>query len=299
MPQIFDCIIVGDGVAGLSAALVLGRARRKTLILGAGKPRNAPAKKMHGFLSREGVHPVELLTIARAQLEPYTDVSLDEHHVVDVKHSDGRFVAHTESGHAFESKLILLATGVRDVLPKVEGVHALWGSRVFTCPYCDGWEFRDRRIGVSGPACDAIGLARELYRWSKDLVIFASDDGGPAAEDRAWFERHKPRLYAGSVARYSETGDAVRVELHDGTSVEADVVFLSAPLRQRSTLPAALGCKLERDDSIAVDDCGRTSVRGCYAAGDAANHRHQVVLAAASGAAAAMSINEDLIERER
>jgi len=299
MPELFDCVIVGDGAAGLTAALVLGRARRKTLILGAGKPRNAPAKKMHGFLSREGIAPAELLEIARAQLEPYTDVSLERHHVVDVKRHERKFVSHTESGHAFESKLILLATGVRDVLPEVEGVHKLFGTRVFTCPYCDGWEFRDRRIAVSGPGCDAIGLARELFRWSKNLVICSSDGGEPAAEDRAWFERHKPHVVAGSVARYAETGTSVRIEFGSGKSLESDVVFLSAPLRQRSRLPAAIGCKLAPDDSIAVDDCGRTSVPGCYAAGDAANHRHQVVLAAAGGAAAAMTINEDLIEHER
>ena len=126
-----------------------------------------------------------------------------------------------------------------------------------------------------------------------------SDGGEPAPDDRAWFERHKPPVYTGSIARFVETGSSVGIEFSDGTSVESDVVFLSAPLRQRSRLPAALGCKLAPDDSIAVDECGRTSVPGCYAAGDAANHRHQVVMAAAGGVAAAMTINEDLIERER
>jgi len=295
----FDCVIIGDGVAGLSAALVLGRARRKTLVLGAGEPRNAPARKMHGFFSREGTNPKELLVIARSQIALYSDVSIENRHVVDLKGSIGHFVAHTAVGETFHSTRILLATGVRDVLPEVEGVHELWGTRLFTCPYCDGWEFCDRRIAVVGPGCEAIGLARELFRWSEDLIVCVTDPSEPAAEDRTWFERHKPRVVSGEIARFSEAGSAVRIDLKDGTHVECDVVFLSAPLRQRSTLPVALGCKLEEDGRIAIDDCGRTNVPGVYAAGDAANRRHQVVLAAAGGAAAAMTINEDCIEAER
>ena len=127
----------------------------------------------------------------------------------------------------------------------------------------------------------------------------ATDASDAAAEDRAWFERHRPPRVTGRIARFAEAGNGVRIEFATGERVECDVVFLSAPLRQRSRLPAALGCELKADESIIVDDCGRTSVPGCYAAGDAVNHRHQVVLAAAGGAAAAMTINEDLIERER
>jgi thioredoxin reductase len=295
----FDCVVVGDGVAGLSAALVLGRARRKTLVLGAGEPRNAPARKMHGFFSREGTNPQELLVIARSQLAPYDAVSIEDHRVVDLKGSLGHFVTHTAAGETFHSKRILLATGVRDVLPKVEGVHELWGTRLFTCPYCDGWEFCDRRIAVSGPGSEAIGLARELFRWSEDLIVCLTDRSEPAPEDRTWLERHKPHVVSGDIARFSQAGAAVRIELTDGSHVESDVVFLSAPLRQRSSLPEALGCKLEDDGRIAIDECGRTNVAGVYAAGDAANRRHQVVLAAAGGASAAMTINEDFIEAER
>lgn len=295
----YDCIVVGDGVAGLSAALYLGRARRPTLVLGAGEPRNAVALKMHGFLSREGITPHELLEIARAQIEAYPDVVFERERIVAAE-TDGRgFRLRGESGKVFASARLLLATGVRDVLPEIDGIANLWGSRLFTCPYCDGWEFRDRPLAIVGRGCEAISLAREMLRWSKRLTVVATDGTGPAAEDRAWFALHRPPVITSPLARFREATDGVALDFGDGGAIEVAAVFFSAPLRQRSGLPAALGCELDAEGRIVVDDCGRTNVPNCYAAGDAANHRHQVVLAAAGGAAAAMAINEDLIERER
>lgn len=291
--------MVGDGVAGLSAALTLGRARRRTLVLGAGAPRNAAAQRMHGFLSREGMPPGELLAISRRQIEQYPDVAFADEFVLEVERHGTGFVARAESGRTFPGKRLLLATGVRDVLPRIEGISELWGSVLFTCPYCDGWEFRDRRLGVVGAGCEALGLAREMYRWSRDLTVIATDGSAAAEEDRAWVELHRPTTVRTPIVRFRAVDSGAAIDFEDGTSAEFSAVFFSAPLRQRSPLPALLGCALDAEGSVVVDDCGRTNVPGCYAAGDAANHRHQVVQAAAGGAAAAMAINEDLIERER
>jgi len=298
MADVLDCIIIGDGAAGLSAALVLGRARRRTLVLGAGEPRNAPAKKMHGFFSREGTSPTELLQIGRDQLTEYTDVTVGRHKVIAVEREADGFVVRTESGEHHVSKRILLATGVRDVLPTIEGIAPLWGTHVFTCPYCDGWEFRDRKVAVVGPRGEAIGLAREIFRWSKDLVVVATDWSQEDPDDAPWFERYRPPLVSSPIARFAQSSIGVRIEFSEAEPLECAVVFLSAPLRQRSKLPAALGCRLGAEGEILVDAFGRTDVAGCYAAGDAVNHRHQVIQAAAGGAAAAMTINEDLIELE-
>jgi thioredoxin reductase len=294
----YDCIIVGDGVAGLSAALVLGRARRRTLVLGAGPPRNAVAARMHGFLSREGIPPGELLAISRDQIAAYPDVAFRSDRVVAAARDDAGFTVRCESGDVHVARRLLLATGVRDVLPAIDGVGDLWGTRAFTCPYCDGWEFRDRRIAVIGGGCDAISLAREMMRWSRDLFIVTTDASEAAVVDRPWFERHRPEITSLPIARMRQAGASVTIVFADGSEKRCDAAFFSAPLQQRSPLPALLGCVLDAEGSIVVDDCGRTSVGGCYAAGDAANHRHQVVQAAAGGSATAMALNEDLIERE-
>jgi len=179
-PAAFDVIIVGGGPAGLSAALILGRARRRVLLCDAGRPRNAAVPAMHGFLSRDGLDPAELRLIARDQLTRYPQVQVIDAEVVSARRTEQRFGITTGDGSRHQARKLLLATGVVDELPPIPGLAELWGHAAFNCPYCDGWEHRDQRLAVLGRA-ESLLLALQLSNWTSDLVL-ATD--GPADLDR-------------------------------------------------------------------------------------------------------------------
>src|SRR5436190_23416516 len=167
----YDAVVVGAGPAGLSAALLLGRCRRQVLICDDGHPRNAMAHGLHGFLTRDGIRPAELLQIARQQLEPYDTVKSREARVIDASAVDGGFDLTLHDGTSIRCRKLLLATGVTDVLPPIPGFGDFYGRSAFHCPYCDGWEMRDQPIAVYGSGKEGTGLALELTIWSRDLVV--------------------------------------------------------------------------------------------------------------------------------
>ncbi|HME81492.1 MAG TPA: NAD(P)/FAD-dependent oxidoreductase [Candidatus Eremiobacteraceae bacterium] len=294
-------IIVGGGAAGLNAGLVLGRARRDVLILDAGKPRNAVAERMHGFLSRDGTPPAKLLDLARAELKHYPNVKLVTATVKRAKRTAHGFVVTAESREQFAGRRLLLANGLRDRLPSIKNLDKLWGKSVFVCPFCDGWEFRDRKIAVYGNAKAAVGLAQELYGWSKHLTV-CTEDGSltVSPKQRRWLEATHCRLIKGPIRRLvgNDKGALKELEFEDRRRIECDALFLSAPLRQSCGIAKSLGCKAGWWGSIVVDDKGRTNIRGCYAAGDAVTNVHQVILAASSGVRAAMAICSELLSEE-
>jgi thioredoxin reductase len=294
----YDAIIVGGGPAGLNAALVLGRARRRILLYDDGSPRNAAVDQMHGFLTRDGADPHDVRRLAVAELERYPSVEIVSARVASAGVSGDGFIVLRATGEADRARRLLIATGVVDVLPEVDGLRERWGCSVFVCPFCDGWEFRDRRIAVVAPGRVAIELAQELAGWSRDLIVCPSSDCLTAA-DRSWIAASGAQLHVGSLARLRGPGAKLEsIAFDDGSSVACDVLFVSAPLRQHSPLFALLGCALTSEHAIAVDAAYQTSVAGCYAAGDAVTSVHQAIVAAASGARAAIAITSDLLAED-
>ncbi len=291
----YDAVIAGGGAAGLSAALVLGRARRRVLVVDGGAPRNRTARELHGYLSCDGMSPDALLTSAREQLQIY---GVEFHHgVVHEIRANGSAFAVTAGGtEEFIARSVILATGVYDVLPEVEGLNEAWGKSVFTCPYCDGWEVRDRKLAAWGTTRSGVELARELYQWSKNLLV-CSDLRTPLSDDeRSWMNECTVRVKESPIRRLvSRDGVLSHIEFEDGETIERDALFLCVPLAQNSDLAEKLGCNMTIQGRIDVDNEYRTSVPKCYAAGDAVTHLHQIVFAAASGARAAISLNEDLM----
>lgn len=298
MPR-YDVAIIGGGAAGLNAALMLGRACRTVLVCDDGQPRNAVAKEMHGFLSRDGTSPATLLDVARSELRRYPSVTLIAERVERVQRSDGGFFLHSTATEIGTSRRLLLAHGVRDCLPDVDGLGQFWGRSVFVCPFCDGWEVRGQTLAVYGNRKQAIDLAQELHGWSKDIVICTPSAKKIAEKQRHWLDATNTRLIEGTLARLLGAGETLEsLQLEDGGQVYCDALFLTAPLRQKCSIAEPLGCRIDDKNSILVDDNGRTNVPGCYAAGDAANALHQVVMAAASGARAAVAITLDLLREE-
>jgi thioredoxin reductase len=293
--QRLDVVVVGGGAAGLSAALVLGRARRRVAVVDAGSPRNAPASHMQGFLSRDGLSPSELLAIGREEVARYgVEVLADR--VDAVEHG---FVIHLAGGRTLEARRVLLATGVGDRLPDIPGVRERWGRDLLHCPYCHGWEVRDQPLGVLGTHPLAVEHAQLVRQWSTDVVFFAHTADVPPA-DRGQLEARGIELVRGAVGRLVvENDELVGVELEDGRVVPRAAVFVRPDNTPHPDgLAAGLGCELNEDGFPVVDPTGRTSVSGVWAAGNAADPRAQVITSAGAGSAAAIAINADLVRED-
>ena len=297
----YDVVVVGGGVAGLSAALVLGRARRRVLVLDGGAPRNAPAQHAHGFLSRDGIPPLELLRLARAELGAYPGVEVEPGEGARAAATPRGFSLTPTQGQTIEARKLVLATGVTDVLPAIPGLPELWGRGVYHCPYCHGWEVRGKRWGVLGDTPLAFERVA-LYRgWASDVVVLANGASGLAAAERERLAALGALFDARRIAYMERLGeDEVKVTFEDGASLAVGGVFVVPRQVQRSPLAEALGCAIDEFGPTAsryvkVDAAtGETTVRGVYAAGDMIGTMQSLVLAAASGARAAAQLNHAL-----
>ena len=298
--QAYDVVIVGGGPAGLSAALALGRARRRVLLCDAGEPRNAPAHAAHNVFTRDGTPPLELLQIGRAQLQPYTTVEVAAVRVESVVRHMGHFLVTRGDGQQVTARKLLLATGMRDELPPVAGLPELWGTRVAHCPYCHGWEVRDQPLAIFGNGDLSSGdggyeFVRLLAGWSRDLILCTN---GPATlndQQRARLAAHDIPIYEAPITRLvQQDDDLVGIHFADGSHVTRHTIFMRPRQQQRSPLPAQLGCRFTVNNLIEVDAMGHTGVPGVYAAGDITQRAQSVIAAAASGTMAGSMINHEL-----
>ena len=288
----YDVVVVGGGAAGLSAALVLGRARRRVAVVDAGAPRNAPAAHMQGFLSRDGLPPGELLAAGRAELATY-GVQVVRDVVIGV---DAGFVVRLRSGTTLGARRLLVTTGVRDELPDLPGVRERWGRDLLHCPYCHGWEVRDQPLGVLGTHPGAVQHALLVRQWSADVTFFSH--GQPLSESDARLLRARGiRVVAEPVSRLVVEDDHLTgVELADGRTVARTAVFVRpVNVPHPDGLLAGLGCTLDDDGFPVTDRSGRASVNGVWVAGNAVDPRAQVITSAGAGSAAAIAINADLV----
>lgn len=294
-----DVVIVGGGPAGLSAALVLGRCCRRVLVVDAGNPRNIRSHGVHGFISREGCAPAELLALTRAQLSPYS-VTVREGTVMTVERDGDGFKSTLLDGSTACSRKVLLATGVVDKLPSWDGIEQFYGTSVHHCPYCDGWEHADGRIAVHGRGKGGAALSLLMKTWTRD-VVFCSD--GPArlhAEEREDLKKNGIDVYEKKIQRLEGTlGRLERIVFEDGTAIPRTGLFFSTGNVQRSMLAKAIGCTLTPKGAVRAGRDQRSSCPGIFVAGDAAEDSHYVIVAAAEGAKAAMHINAELSQEDR
>jgi thioredoxin reductase len=298
-PESFDVLVVGGGPAGLSAALVLGRCRRRVLVCDTGQQRNRMSRGVHGLLTRDGTPPHVLLELSRQDLAAYPDVTLRSVDVVQVSPLGRGFQAHLAGGVPIIARRILLASGVADQLPDVPGIAEFYGTSVHHCPLCDGWEHRDQRLGVVGGNAAAVKLAAMLTHWSRDTVLctngdsFAADDTGLLA--RTGVVVHRERI----AGLDGHDGQLERVRFADGSSIARDALFFHSHQVQRSQLFAQLGCSLDDKGGIeATPVSARSSVPGVHVAGDVSRDVQLVAVAIAEGAEAACALNASLLRED-
>ncbi len=296
----YDVVIVGGGPAGLSAALMLGRCRRSVLLCDTGRPRNAASQAMHGYLTRDGIPPLEFLTLAREELTRYDTVETRSIEVVDAQRlDDTRFEVSLASGERLRARRLLLATGVVDNVPEIDGCRELFGRSVFHCPYCDGWEVRDAPIAVYGAADRGLGLALELTQWSRDLVLFTDGPSQIPDEGLATLKRNDIVLREERIAKLEgANGILQHVVLRTGERLPRRAMFFTTGQTQQSDLAIRLGCKFTEKGTVRTGKYETTHVPGLYVAGDASRAVQWVVVAAAEGAEAAFAINTDLTKED-
>ena len=289
----WDCIIVGAGPAGLNAALVLGRARWRVLVVDDGSPRNYATHEMHGVLGHDGLDPAELRARGRAELARYgvEVVTLEVHHA-EALHGAVRVRCASRSEVA---RTVLLATGMLDELPDIPGFADVWGSSAHTCPYCDGFERRDERLAVLAVGDRGEHLAVLLRQWSDDVVLLTNGPHNLAADQLARVQAVGVPVIETPVVRLdSHDGRLRRVRLGDGQTLDRDALFFYVGWRLRNDLARTLGCELRDDGSIAVDASQATTIDRVYAAGNCSEPRALVPTATGSGTTAAVAINARL-----
>ncbi|MDX3636074.1 NAD(P)/FAD-dependent oxidoreductase [Streptomyces europaeiscabiei] len=302
MTEQYEVIVIGGGAAGLSAALVLGRARRRTLVVDAGEPRNAPAAHMQGFLSRDGMPPAEFLAVGREEIARY-GVDLVRGRAVDVtRGDDGRsFTVTLADGRSPRARRLVVATGLKDELPTVPGVAERFGRDVLHCPYCHGWEVRDQPFGVLATTPMSVHQALMVSQWSKDVTLFLHEvpETDLSDDDLRRLAAAGVSVVPGEVESLVVTEDRLTgVRLTDGTVCDRSVLFTAPRPIPRTSLLEKLGADLNETPFGAyptVDPTGLTSVPGVWAVGNAMGFSEQVVNAASSGYRAGATINGELL----
>jgi thioredoxin reductase len=297
----WDVAIAGAGPAGLSAALVLGRCRRRVLLADAGTPRNHATEAMHGWIGHDGVAPAAFRTRAHAELARYPGVRFVPEALVDAAPLDdgAGFALRLAGGGRATARKLLLATGVLDALPAIPGLAALWGRSVHGCPYCDGWELSDAPLAAYGRRRRGLEMARALTAWSRDLVLCSDGPSGLGREDRAALAANGVRLVETPLARLEgRDGRLEALVFADGARIARRALFLDVPSAPQSALAARLGCAPSARGGVRAGRLESTTVPGVFVAGNIVGDVQQAIVAAAEGTKAAFGINRSLTRED-
>lgn len=295
--MLYDCAIIGGGPAGLNAALVLGRSRRKTLLFDDDNGRNLVTRESHGFITRDGIEPEEFKRLGRKDIAKYDCVEIKEQRIVSVHRiTETHYELVTENGDIFHSIKIIIAAGLKEEQPNIPDIEKFYGTSLFSCPYCDGWELRDQPLAVIADK-QVFELAKKIYTWSRDLVVFTNGEGRLEEEDKQKLLRKGIKVVEDIIdGLEGDNGQLRSIRLEDGTLIDRVGGFVTPLWSHATPFAKDLGCKLSEHGGILTDDYGRTNVWNVYAAGDASLIvPSQLVIAAGEGSAAAIGVNGDLV----
>lgn len=293
--MIVDCAIIGGGPAGLNAALVLGRARRSAILFDDNQPRNAVTQETHGFLTRDGITPTEFRAIAQQEIKAYLSVERRQMRITDLRNLEGSFELVANNEEVFHARTIILATGLKETLPAIDGIHDYYGKSLFSCPYCDGWERKDQPLVVISEGSHTFHLASLVWNWSHDLLVCTNGHQSLTDEQKEKLRSKEIQVIEDPItALVGEQGMLERVVFATHEERRRSGGFVAPQMLQASSFGAQLGCEQNPMGGTATDNFGRTNVKGVYAAGEVIVPS-QLIIAAGQGSAAAAGVSMDLI----
>ncbi len=294
-----EVIIIGGSYAGLSAAMALGRALRRVLIIDSGLPCNRQTPHSHNFITQDGEKPAAIAERAKAQVLHYPTVTFLNALAVEGKKTDDGFVITTQAGEAFKAKKLIFATGVKDNMPPIAGFSECWGISVIHCPYCHGYEVKGEKTGILANGDTAFHYAQLIRNWTSDLTIFTNGKSTLTPEQTTKITQHAIPIIEKEIASLQHKGGNLeQVVFRDHSTFTLKALYARPVFEQHCTLPEALGCELTEQGYLKVDMLQKTSVANCYACGDNASPMRSVASAVAAGNMAGAAVNNSLLQEE-
>ncbi len=294
--QVFDVIIVGGSYSGLSAAMSLGRALRKVLIIDSGKPCNRQTPHSHNFLTRDGAQPHEIAAIARNQVQSYDTVSFHMGVATAAEKNDNGFIVTTSHGNVFLAGKLIFATGVKDVMPAISGFTECWGISVLHCPYCHGYEVRNQPTGILANGETALELAVLISNWTKDLTVFTNGAPTLSEEHRSILRRKNIPIVEKEIEGLDHSGGLLNsIRFKDGTTYQLKAIYARVAFEQHCDIPRAIGCELTEEGYIKTDAFQRTTIPGVFACGDNTTRMRTIASSVAMGTMAGIAVSREIV----
>jgi thioredoxin reductase len=293
--DVSDVIIVGGSFAGLSAALALGRSSRNVLIIDNNEPCNKQAPRAHNFLTWDNSKPCDIISKGKEDVKKYETVKFINGLAAGARQISNGFEVVLDNGERYETKKLLFATGVKDVMPDIPGLRESWGISVLHCPYCHGFEVKNKSTAVLGNGINAFDVCMVLTQWTKDIRLLSNGKADLSDEQQFRLKKHGIQIIEKEVESIRHKGGQVEtVHFKDKSNLTIPVVYAKLKFEQHCDIPEKLGCKMKDDGYIDVDECKKTSMYGVYAAGDNTSKGRTISFAIAAGTVAGMMINGEL-----
>ncbi|MBL0740583.1 NAD(P)/FAD-dependent oxidoreductase [Chryseolinea lacunae] len=297
--SLFDVIIVGGSYSGLAAGMALGRSLKQVLIIDNGKPCNRQTPHSHNFITHDGKTPKEIATLARQQVQAYNTVTFFNGLATSGTKDGKNFSIRTDSGETFHAKKLIFATGIKDIMPDIEGHAECWGITVIHCPYCHGYEVKHERTGILANGEPGFEFAKFISNWTRDLTLFTNGPSTLTADQTAKLETHNIKTVETEIEKLEHTNGHLRnIHFKDGSTFSLKALYSRTSFEQHCNIPQSLGCELNESGFIKIDAFQKTTVDGVYACGDNTTGMRTVANAVAMGAAAGMMVNKEMVLEE-
>jgi thioredoxin reductase len=295
----FDVIIVGGSYSGLAAAMALGRALKQVLIIDGGKPCNRQTPHSHNFITQDGKTPTEIATLARQQVKKYETVKFLNDLAIQGVKTENRFEIKTQSGETFNAKKLIFASGINDIMPNIKGYAECWGISVLHCPYCHGYEVKNEKTGILGNGDYGFEFSSLISNWTNDLTLFTNGKSTLTIEQASKLKKHAIKILEKEIESLEHhNGHLENILFKDGTKESVKAIYTRAEFRQSCAIPNELGCELNEQGYIKVDNLQKTNVHGVFACGDMTSRMRTVANSVATGTTAGMMLNNESVFEE-